>query len=143
MSPLTRALTMAALLLPVAGCATTGGGEPVVLEGTTWRIVQVDGADVQAPADVNLAPHLRVLSAEGPVHGATGCTRCSGPYRADGVRVGFGPLATTRMACVDQALGDQEQRILTVLQAADGYRIDGRWLWLMVGGTHRMTLEVW
>jgi heat shock protein HslJ len=47
------------------------------------------------------------------------------------------------MACRDGALQDQEQRILDVLDAADGYRIDGRWLWLMTAGQHRMTLEVW
>jgi hypothetical protein len=36
-----------------------------------------------------------------------------------------------------------EGSILEVLEAADGYRIQGRWLWLMVGGEPRMTLEVW
>jgi heat shock protein HslJ len=140
-----RARTVSALTLALAsaGCATGRGGQPPVLEGTTWRIVQVDGAEVRAPADVNMAPHFRILSAEGQVHGATGCNRFSGRYRADGASVAFGTLTTTGMACRDGALQDQEQRILDVLDAADGYRIDGRWLWLMTAGQHRMTLEVW
>jgi hypothetical protein len=37
----------------------------------------------------------------------------------------------------------QEARITDVLGAVDGYRVDGRWLWLMVRGQPRMTLEVW
>jgi heat shock protein HslJ len=134
------ALAAASLL---TACATGGRGQPAVLEGTTWRIVQVDGAEVRRTDDLNMAPHLRILSAEGQVHGATGCNRFSGRYMADGTSVRFGPLATTRMACVDGSLAAQESRILDVLNATDGYRIDGRWLWLMVGGQHRMTLEVW
>lgn len=135
------AMLAAASLL--TACATSGGGQPTVLEGTTWRIVQVDGVNVEAPGDRDLAPHLRVLSAEGQVHGATGCNRFSGPYMASGTAVGFGPLVLTRMTCLVPALADQERRIVEVLQAADGYRIDGRWLWVMVRGEHRLTAEVW
>lgn len=136
-------LVLLVAVLGAGACATTGDGEPAVLEGTTWRMVQVDGVDVETPRDVNLAPHLRVLSAEGEVHGATGCNRFSGPYRADGRGVAFGALVTTRAACVDPALQAQEGRIMDVLGSVDGYRIDGRWLWLMVQGQPRMTLEVW
>ncbi len=140
-----RVTALAALVaLPfLTACATGGGGPPTRLEGTTWRIVQVDGQRVRAPDDRDLAPHLRVISAEGQVHGATGCNRFSGPYMASGTAVGFGPLALTRMACLVPALADQERRIVEILQSADGYRIDGRWLWLMVRGEHRLTAEVW
>jgi heat shock protein HslJ len=132
-----------ALALPLAACASAGGGEPAVLEGTTWRIVQVGGRDVEPTEEVDYSPHFRILSAEGRVHGATGCNRFSGPYQADGTHVAFGPIITSRMMCRDPALQDVEGSILEVLEAADGYRIQGRWLWLMVGGEPRMTLEVW
>jgi heat shock protein HslJ len=138
-----RTCTTLALALTLTACASASGGGSAVLEGTTWRIVQVDGQNVDAPTNVDLAPHLRVLSAEGRVHGAAGCNRFSGPYQADGTSVRFGPLVTTRMACADGGRQALEGRILDALQAADGYRIDGRHLWIMTGGQARLTLEVW
>lgn len=143
---MSRAWPMPALLftsLLAVGCATTGSGGSVVLEGTTWRIVEMDGERVRAPENVDLAPHFRILSAEGRVHGATGCNRFSGPYRADGTSVTFGQLAATRMACLDPQLQAQEQRILEILREADAYVIQDEWLWILAGGTHRLTAEVW
>ena len=131
------------VLLLASGCATPGSAGPTVLEGTTWRIVEVDGTRVEVPDNVDLAPHFRILSAEGRVHGATGCNRFSGPYRADGTQVTFGRLQATRMACADPGLRAQEQRILEILREADTYVIQDEWLWVMAGGTHRLTAEVW
>ncbi len=140
-----RLAPMFAASLLVLGCATGGGRSdvPAVLEGTTWRIVQVNGQPVPAGNDVNLAPHLLILSAEGKVYGATGCNRFSGPYRSDGTHVTFGPLATTRTTCRAPAGQARERTILEALQAVDGYQIEGRWLWLSEGADLRITAEVW
>jgi putative lipoprotein len=135
-----------AVLLAAAlatGCATGGGQPPRELEGTIWRIVQVDGLPVERGDDVDLAPHLRVIAADGQVHGATGCNRFSGYYQKNGTRVSFGPIATTRAMCVRPPRQDMEARILDVLNTADGFQLEGRWLWIMVGGQARLTAEVW
>lgn len=141
-----RPTLLSALALSLAafsGCATSGSGGGTVLEGTTWRIVEMDGERVSAPENVDLVPHFRIVSAEGRVHGSTGCNRFSGIYRADGVTLAFGQINATQMACTDPRLQAQETRLMEILRVADRYVIQDRWLWVMAGGAHRLTAEVW
>jgi heat shock protein HslJ len=127
----------------LSACATAGSGGGTVLEGTTWRIAEMDGQRVLAPEDSDLTPHFRIVSAEGRVHGATGCNRFSGIYRADGTMLAFGQVNATRMACTDPQLQAQETRLMEILRVADRYVIQDRWLWIMAGGQHRLTAEIW
>jgi heat shock protein HslJ len=139
-----RRTAVFALALGLSGCVTLGGGSaPVVLEGTLWRLVRIDEQPIVAPPDARVWPQFRITSADAVVRGATGCNTFSGPYRADGTRVGFGPLATTEGACADASLADQERRMLDILASADGYRIQGRTLTVMIQGRPRMRFEVW
>jgi heat shock protein HslJ len=132
------------LTLGLGGCVSLGGGSSeVVLEGTLWRLVRIDEQPIAASPDARVWPQLRITSADAVVRGATGCNTFSGPYRADGTRVGFGPLAVTEAACADAPLADQERRILDILTNADGYRIRGRTLSVMIQGRPRMRFEVW
>ena len=87
------------------------------IEGTTWTLTSVDGAEPVAGEAATLT-----LS-EGRAAGSTGCNRFTGTYVLDGGSISFGRLATTRMACpgelaahrVDRALGrtrrDRGQRL--------------------------------
>jgi heat shock protein HslJ/uncharacterized membrane protein len=76
----------------VGGC----GGEvlpPATLAGTSWRIVDIAGADVSR------ADGYRIDFEAERLNGRAGCNSLSGPYRVG--RDGFqaGPLTMTRMAC--------------------------------------------
>lgn len=139
-----RRMAVFVLALSLGGCVTLGGGgTPIVLEGTLWRLVRIDEQPITATQDARVWPQIRITSADAVVRGATGCNTFSGPYRADGTRVGFGPLSATEAACGDAALADQERRILDILVNADGYRIEGRTLNIMIQGRPRMRFEVW
>jgi heat shock protein HslJ len=61
---------------------------------------------------------------DGVLSGNSGCNTYSASYQTDGNKIGIGPAATTRMAC-EQAVMDQEQQYLTALTTAATYRIDG------------------
>ena len=63
----------------------------------------------------------------------TGCNTGRGSYTVDGDTVTFGPIATTRMACVDANGQQVEQAVLTVVTGAATTAIDGPVLTLTNG----------
>lgn len=125
-------------MLLLAGVACGGPPAPSssgeFLEGATWHLRSIDALRVTDGAD---GPWLRVNSLDGRAEGFAGCNTFSGPYRAGGTTVTFGPLATTRRACPDDRGGELERAMLDLLQAADGYRVGGGRLELMVDGRIR------
>jgi heat shock protein HslJ len=134
-----------ALLGAVLAVAACGGPPPAgssgdlgsYLENATWHLRSIDDLRI----DRENAPWLRATSSDGRVQGSTGCNSFNGPYRAGGTTVTFGPLATTRRACADPALGDVERRMLDILQSADGYRVGSGQLQIMIDGRIRMLFE--
>jgi heat shock protein HslJ len=107
--------------------ATTAPAPDVPLEGTVWRLVQLDGKPVSAPADSARAPSLTLLADGHKVQGSAGCNRMMGSYRLNGTSLELGPLATTRMACPAM---DTEQGYLKALGATTRYQIVGHTLTL-------------
>jgi heat shock protein HslJ len=73
------------------------------------------------------------LTEDGFAAGSTGCNSFRGKVERSGTRVKFGPLATTRMACLNPDLAGQEQRMLRVLQSADRMALAGERLTLHAG----------
>jgi heat shock protein HslJ len=75
------------------------------------------------------------------ISGNSGCNTYSGPYTATATSIEIGPLASTRRACADPAVGDQEQQYLAALGLATTYRVAGDRLDLLRdGGTIAVTL---
>ncbi len=76
------------------------------------------------------------------ISGNGGCNSFSGPYSVSGQTIEIGPLASTMMACTDDALNTQEQHYLAALQLATSYRITGDRLDLLRdGGTIAATFD--
>jgi heat shock protein HslJ len=129
-----RVMTGCALLAAVAvvaGCAAYGGGsaeDPTVggvpLEGTTWSLVELGGRPARAAGD-NGTPTLRLDAAQTRASGNTGCNSFGGGYELNGESLRFGALASTRRACVDEALNRQEAAFLRVLADTRTWRITG------------------
>lgn len=92
---------------PLEGC---GGGilPPVTLVNSGWGIVDIDGAQVGGEQ------YELQFGDDGRVSGRAGCNRFSGPYTQAGRTLTVGPLATTRMACGDEA-GAHERKVLELL----------------------------
>ncbi|MDL4861377.1 META domain-containing protein, partial [Halomonas elongata] len=83
-------------------------------------LVELKGESVEASQGQREA-HLVLHSEANRVAGATGCNQLSGSYRLEGDRLSFGPLATTRMACMNGA--DVESRFLAALEDTTSYRV--------------------
>ena len=85
-----------------------------------------------APAVAGREAYLE-LSAEGrKLAGTSGCNRLFGGYELGGDRLRFGAIGSTRMAC-EEALMKQEQALEAALQATTSYRLDGSTLELRDG----------
>ncbi|MDB5731217.1 MAG: protein of unknown function Meta and HslJ [Variovorax sp.] len=119
-----------ASLALTAGCASVSLDEP--LEGTPWRLVQLDGRPVAlASIDSQAEPHLQFDAERRQISGLGGCNRLSGGYRREGHALRIGPVASTRMACADTARMAVETRFVAVLEATAGFDLKGEQLTLL------------
>ena len=62
------------------------------------------------------------FGADGKLSGHTSCNTLSGSYTLEGSSLKVGPVATTRMACAQLQM-EQEDRILTALELAVSARV--------------------
>ncbi len=86
-------------------------------EGTTWVAEDIGGKGIIDNT------HLTLTMADGAVSGSSGCNTYRGQYTHDGLSLTFGPMMSTRMACMAEALGNQERDYLDVLSGVTGYEI--------------------
>lgn len=100
--------------------STSSDGTSLV--GTEWRLVELhDAPSTKAPGERQ--PNIR-FEEDLRLSGFTGCNNVSGRYTRQGTELGVdGPLAMTRMACLDPQLNAQEQRLAAVLEAMNRYTI--------------------
>lgn len=119
----------------VKGC----GGRalpPESLADTQWKIVSLDQTTIAAGGK---AAELRF--ADGKVSGSAGCNSLSGSYTVSGSAITFGPIAGTRMMCLDPQMV-QETKLLSILKGTvqTRYSIEGN---LIITGENgsRVTLQ--
>jgi len=114
-----------------------GDEQPPVgmLEDTTWMLQSygeqdnlnavLEGTEITAFFD----------SAVGQVNGSAGCNSYSGGYEIDDSELSILQLANTEMACLEpEGTMDQEQQYLSLLQAAESYRVEDGALQINCGG---------
>jgi len=120
------AALVCALLACVAACVAGGGSsrgfDPT---GTAWLAEDIGGSQVADGVQSTLA-----FEEGAAVHGNTGCNSFQGAITLRGAFLSFGPLATTRRACPEVVM-DQEQRFLAALEATRLFEKSGRFLLLL------------
>lgn len=104
---LTAALLLGACASPTPSPSPSPSSD---LAGTSWAAVDIAGAPPLADKVPTLA-----FGADGRASGHAGCNRFSGPYSHKGAALTFGPLISTRMACLGPG-DEQERRFLATLQ---------------------------
>ncbi len=97
---------------------TGGGGAPEALLVGEWRFEDLDGQGVPDGPPATLR-----VDGDGRVSGTGGCNRFMGALQVSGEAAGFGPLASTQMACTDAAM-TLEMRVFDVLSRTDRFGID-------------------
>lgn len=130
-------MTSAILTTCLALTACAGAPPPATLDGTAWRLAMFQSND---DATGTLRPANRdsvtiAFGKDGQVAAKLDCNRGTGPWRAEPAAgsssgsINIGPLATTRMMCPPDPVGDRLARDVDTLRS---YRLqDGR-LYLML-----------
>ncbi len=98
-----------------------------------WVLRELNGKSVPSQADV----FIRFKDSTS-VEGFGGCNRLFGSYTSKGSILNIGPLASTKMSCVEDHL---EPQFLQVLEKAESYYTDSKYLYLQSNGKIIAKLE--
>lgn len=105
----------------------TGGADvtDIVVERVTAYEEPPEGRwlaeDILGGGVIDNVETVLVIATGGGISGSGGCNAISGTAKIMGDGIEFGPVATTRKACVP-AVGDQEQKFLKALEMAREWR---------------------
>ena len=91
---------------------------PGTLEGVTWHAVNINNGNNGVEGVVAGTDPTAVYDPAGTISGSGGCNNFNGPAIVDGTSVQIGPLASTKMACADEAASAQEFAYLAALENA-------------------------
>jgi heat shock protein HslJ len=95
------------------------------LAGTSWTVTNVNNGR-QAVVGVVTGSVLTIAFDEvGRAHGTTGCNQFTAAYTTEGNALRFSKVATTRRACADPALDEQEKAFLRAIESVTSIRFEG------------------
>jgi heat shock protein HslJ len=94
---------------------------PPRLEDVEWEVTGFNNGR-QAVVGPKLGTRLTLMFQDGQVSGSSGCNRFNGSFTSQGNALTIRPLATTRKACED-AVMVQEQEFLSALESATTWDI--------------------
>lgn len=133
-----KIMMLAVVAVAVASCCNCRKGKSKVnmpLINTTWQLTQIEGAAFEAKGD----SYTIVFNEDGKLNGKGDCNRLFGPYEISGQgTISFKTLASTRAMCMNQAM---ENKFMSLIQATDGYTIDGKLLMLTSDGELKLILS--
>jgi heat shock protein HslJ len=122
--------------LALAACAGPRGAGPAdvpePLAGTAWRLEELNGQPAAASQNVP-TPTLAFAADGSRASGNGGCNQFNGPYTQSGASLRFGPLVSTRRACVDEAGNRQETAYLRALESTTRFTATAELLLLYAG----------
>ncbi|ANI88665.1 hypothetical protein A9P82_04815 [Arachidicoccus ginsenosidimutans] len=102
------------------------------LQKSSW-VLELDSHEVYG---CNISRPLSIDFDSGKISGFSGCNRFTGTYvLADNKSVKLGPLATTRMMCLDSNCNKTEQEFLNKLSKVSNYKVDEKQLQLFSNDT--------
>lgn len=114
------------------GC---GGNPSDLLTQELWRITALGEADLVEPERLSLN-----FLPPGRVAGSSGCNRLIGNFNLTGEGLRFGAMGSTMMAC-DDALMDQERRMLDALEQVERFDITDDGALVLIGDGDKILLE--
>ena len=114
-----KIFTAAVLFAAMTACC---GGAQTALEGTTWKLAEMEGIPAEAINAGADAFTLKFDAADTLVSGRTNCNRFFGKYEKQDGKLEFSNLGMTRMACPDM---QYEDAFVKMLDEVDRFEIKG------------------
>ena len=117
-----KKILFAAAAALVALTACNGARKTVALEGTQWKLEQMEGIPAEAITREADFFTLTFNAADTMVNGRTNCNRFFGKYELKGKELELKNLGMTRMACPDM---QYEDAFVKMLDEVDRFEIKG------------------
>ncbi len=92
------------------------------LTGTNWLVLSYNNGRGAVTTPQPETEMSAAFGDDGTISGSSGCNTFSGTYSVDGTTLSIGPLSTTRLACAEPVM-EQEQAYLDALQASTQYEL--------------------
>lgn len=138
----TKFTILGLIALTIISCNTTkktnqnaSGEGDIALEDiadNTWELTKLNGTIVDQSNTEGDKIHFRLNDADKTVTGFSGCNTFNGQYSIDkGNRISFSKMASTRMACPDTEINENE--VLNVFETAYNFTINGDELVFNIG----------
>jgi heat shock protein HslJ len=127
-------LVVASLCVSLASAACAGRMHSAAgsIAGNEWHLVEISGT-AAIPTDEARRPTLAISADSSRASGNGGCNSYGGTAAISGQSIKVSRLISTKRACIDQAMNEQETRFLGALEAVDRYAISGDTLRLYRG----------
>lgn len=125
----------ASLVYPAPTIDPNAGAYPVpsgTLAGAWSLLTYGQGGTEEAVIDGSTI--ALTINADGTLGGSSGCNTYSGSYTVNNDALSVSGLASTKMACAEAALMDQEQAYLTALEGAERFVFEGDRLIIQYNG---------
>lgn len=113
---------------------------PNPLAGSQWQLVAFSAPDAVWPPIEGSVLTL-AFSDDGRVAGSSGCNSYGGGYTTAGKTIQFSRLFSTKRACPDNTLMEQENRYLMILGSASHYTLTDDQLIIENNGGGRLVFE--
>ena len=113
-------LMIASILFAGIILAACTGGASADIVGE-WRLVSFGPASSPREAAGETSINF---GADGQMAGNVGCNSFGGEYKVSGMKIEFGPIMSTLMACMD-TIGDQESATLAVFANTASFALTG------------------
>lgn len=94
------------------------------LAGSSWDLLAYNNGTGGFESAVIDVPVTALFAEDGALTGSAGCNTYTTTWEVDDDKLEIGPVASTLMACADEAVSQQEFRYFELLGLADTYRID-------------------
>ena len=122
-------LSLAVICAACAGMTHSAAGS---IAANDWRLVEINGT-AAVPADAARRPTLRFSADSARASGSGGCNSYGGTAAINGPSLQISRVISTKRACVDAALNEQETRFFRALESVDRYAISADTLRLFNG----------
>ena len=99
--------------------------ETPALTKTRWVATTINNGKGGAESVVAGSTVTAIFAEDGTVAGSGGCNTYSGAYTVDGTTLDFGPLASTKMACADEGVSQQEANYFAALDKVTTFAFSG------------------
>lgn len=94
------------------------------LAGTSWRANAINNGRGAVQGLVSGSAVTLAFDDQGRISGSAGCNRYMGRYTVSGATLTLSPTASTRMACPDERLAEQEVAYLKALGTVSTLRME-------------------